>query len=316
MIDINKIVERARASYPKKDKGMAKQLATGTSLIRPSEDKDFIVWTGGDHWQKLTGLRGIPFGRIVQISGKPDSGKSTHAASFMKYAQDQGVLVILWDSEKKFGPGRFKKHIKGDPDKLLIVDTNNITDGVKAVALFVKAAKEIDPKIKILIVWDSVGASLNSSEDNEDNEDFSKQPGVSAKENSYAIKKINKLANRYMDRETGEETIAALLINQTYANIGSVGQTEKGGNEVYYLSSIIIQLSRKQDLIKTKQGEKYKFGIVSRAKVKKNHLFDGEESIAELDLVISADGVALAKDAKKKNEDVTGWEDNDDEEDE
>jgi hypothetical protein len=171
----------------------------------------------------------------------------------------------------------------------------------------------MNPDVKILIVWDSVGASLNSTEDKEDDEDFSQQPGVSAKENSYAIKKFNKLANKYINNETGEASIATLIINQTYASIGmgAPTQIEKGGNEIYYLSSIIIQLSRKKDLNRVKGGDSYKYGIVSRAKVKKNHLFEGDECISELDLVISADGVHLAKDVKNFD-DIKGWEDEED----
>jgi hypothetical protein len=50
---------------------------------------------------------------------------------------------------------------------------------------------------------------------------------------------------------------------------------------------------------------------VTRAKVKKNHLFDGEDCIAELDLVVSADGIKLEKEVKSKAEKVgiTGWDD-------
>ena len=313
-IDINKIVKKAQESYSKKEGGLSRQLTTGKTIIRPTEDKDYVVWTKGDHWHSLTHLKGIPFGRIIQISGKADSGKSTHAAAFMKFAQDQGHLVILWDSEKKFSAKRFDGKLGGCSDNLLVVDTNKIIDGAKAVAQFVHAAKEVNPNIKILIVWDSVGASLNSTEDKDDGtEDYSQQPGVSAKENGYAIKKFNKLSNRYMNKETGEETIATLVINQTYANIGSVGQTEKGGSEIYYLSSVIIQLSRKQDLTRVKDGDKYKYGIVSRAKVKKNHLFDGDECISELDIVVSADGVHMAKDVKSFK-DIQGWEETGDEE--
>jgi len=310
-IDINKLVKKAQESYAKKDQGLAKKLSTGKTIIRPNEDKDYVVWTKGDHWKSLTNLKGLPFGRIVQISGKPDSGKSTHAMAFMKFAQDQEVLVILWDAERKFSSRRFDEKMGGISDNLLVVDTNKIIDGAKAVAQFVHAAKEMNPDIKILIVWDSVGASLNSTEDKDDGtEDFSQQPGVSAKENSYAIKKFNKLANNYTNTETGEASIATLIINQTYASIGmgTPTQIEKGGNEIYYLSSIIIQLSRKQDLNRVRGGDKYKYGIISRAKVKKNHLFEGDECISELDLVISADGVHLAKDVKTFD-DIKGWDD-------
>jgi len=317
-IDIDKLVKKAQDSYAKKDQGLAKKLSTGKSIHRPTDDSAFVVWTKGDHWKALTSLKGLPYGRIVQISGKPDSGKSTHAMAFMKFAQDQNVLVILWDSERKFSARRFDDKMGGNSDKLVVVDTNKIIDGAKAVAQFVHAAKEMNPDIKILIVWDSVGASLNSTEDKDDGtEDFSQQPGVSAKENSYAIKKFNKLANNYTNSETGEASIATLVINQTYSSIGTgaPAQIEKGGQEIYYLSSVIVQLSRKQDLNRVKDGNKYKYGIVSRAKVKKNHLHESDECISELDLVISADGVHLAKDVKTFD-DIKGWDATDDEGDE
>lgn len=305
-IDIDKLIKKAQGCYEKKEQGLALQLSTGKSISASEEDKDYVLWTGGDHWFKLTHLKGLPMGRIVEISGKPDSGKSTHAAAFMKFAQDQNVLVILWDSERKFSRKRFDEKMGGNSDNLIVVNTNKIIDGAKAIANIVNSAKEMNPAVKILICWDSVGASLNSTEDSEEGEDYSKQPGVTAKENAYAVRKFNKLINKYMDQETGEHTMTVLIINQVYANIGSVGQTEKGGSEIYYLSSVIIQLSRKQDLLRVKQGEKYKYGIVTRAKVKKNHLFDGDECVAEMDLVISADGVHLAKDVKKFD-DIKGW---------
>ena len=310
-IDINKLLKIAQDSYAKNEKGLAAQLSSGKTIPRPTDDSDYVVWTGGDHWQELTHLKGIPFSSVIQISGKPDSGKSTHAMCFMKYAQDQGVLVILWDAERKFVARRFDEKIGGRSDQLLVVNTNKIIDGAKAVAQLVHAAKEMDPNVKILIVWDSVGASLNSTEDKDDSEDFSQQPGVSARENSYAIKKFNKLANKYMNKETGKHTIATLVINQTYASIGGFGppsQIEKGGSEIYYLSSVIIQLSRKKDLVRTRQGDKYKYGIISKAKVRKNHLFDGDECIAEMDIVVSADGIHLAKDIKNFD-DIKAWDD-------
>ncbi len=310
-ININSIIAKAQAAYGKKETGLAQQLASGSTISRPKDESDFVVWTRGTHWRSLTGLHGLPYGRIVQIAGKPDSGKSTHASVFMKEAQDQNVVVVLWDSEKKFSKVRFEK-MGGQPDELLTVNTNNIINGIKGVAHFVHAIKEADPEQKILVVWDSVGGSVNSSEDNEENEDYSKQPGISAKETSFAVRKLNKLINQYIDKENGKDSIAVLLINQTYSSIGmgAPTQIEKGGVEVTYLSSLILQLSRKGDLTRTKAGEKYKYGIVSRAKVRKNHLGEDMETIAEMDIVVSADGIQLAKDVKSHS-DIKGWGDED-----
>src|SRR5258708_17905309 len=273
--DINKIIGIAQASYSKADKGLASQLTTGSSLMRPKTDDDFVVYSKGGHWETATSLRGLPYGRICQIAGKIDSGKSTHALQFMVCAQEQGTVVICWDSERKFAAQRFQK-MGGDPGKLLMVDTNNIINGCKAVAQLVHATKETYPDAKILICWDSVGASISSVEDQEDSEDINMQPSVTAKQVSWAIRKFNKLINRYIDRETGKESIAVLAINQTYVSIGmgAPTQIERGGTEIGYLSSIIIQLSRKQDLTKVQNGEKYKYGIESKMKVRKNNLHD------------------------------------------
>ena len=178
--DINKIVKKAQDSYDKKEGGLAKQLATGTSLIKPSKDSDFVMWNYNDFWQKLTGIKGLPYGRICMIAGKVDSGKSSISQAFMVEAQKQGTLVILWDSERKFSADRFKL-MGGNPDDLLISNTSNILNGARAVAQLVNSAKEQYPDAKILIVWDSAGAGINSSEDVEDEENYSKQPGISAK---------------------------------------------------------------------------------------------------------------------------------------
>lgn len=309
--DINKIISKAQSFYEKKEFGLAKQISLGSSMYKPMKDSDFILYTKNDFWQKLTNLRGLLYGRIHQLSGLMNSGKSSIALEFMIAAQQQNNIVVLFDSERKFAPARFEK-MGGDINKLIVIDTSNILNGVKAVANTIIAIKEEYKNSRILCVWDSIGASINSTEDSEDNEDYSKQPGITAKEISFAIRKINKLMNKYYDRETGENTIACLILNQVYANIGSVGSTERGGTELGYLSSIIIQLTRKKNLTRIRKGQKYFYGILTVARVKKNHLFDAQDCIAELDLVVSADGVLLASEAKNDSE-VVGWdEDKDD----
>lgn len=308
-LDLDKVVARARQSYGKSEAGLAKKLTTGSKLSRPTEDKDFILWTGSDFWHKLTKLKGIPFGKIVQFSGKMDSGKSSMSYVFMASAQKSGYYVILLDSEGKFQSVRYDKQIGGDSKQLLVADTNSTEEGGKSVAYLVHAIKEQDKNAKILIVLDSIGALITRSENgSDDDESMGKQPGVQAKEINWLMKKFNRLIFDYQNKETGEQTIAVLVVNQVYVNLMSPGYSEKGGQGLAYASSLILQLSRKKDLIKVKSGEKIKYGIVSRAKVKKNHLFDGEESLAETDIVVSAGGIQGVDEAKKTaSADVSGW---------
>lgn len=163
-IDLNEVIKKTKATYAKSEVKLASNLfTTGSTVLRPSSDEDYIVWKYNDFWQKLTMLKGIPFGRVSQISGKTDSGKSSLAAQYMRLAQEQDVVNILFDSERKFSASRFKNHMGGDPDKILLVNSTSIIEGAKAVAEYVHTIKEMDKNQKILIVWDSIGASRNIS---------------------------------------------------------------------------------------------------------------------------------------------------------
>ncbi|MFA5757994.1 MAG: hypothetical protein WC942_01255 [Clostridia bacterium] len=307
-IDIAALVLKAKGRFDKKKSVIASRMKTGDQITLSSNPADYISSDEiNKFWRPLTGLLGVAYGRIFQIAGKPDSGKSTAAMLVMKAAQNQDALVILWDAEGKFDSLRFKERIGGDPAQIAVAPSRNILEGVQQVVAYVKAAKEMNPEQKILIVWDSVGGSINSAED-EENDDYSKQPGVTAKEVSWAIRRFNQLIEKFRD-EDGNYTMAVLCINQVYANIGSVGFKQKGGAELEYLSSLILEMSRKATLVRTKNKQKVKYGITSVARVKKNHLFGGEDCVAELDLFVSATGINLSKDAKNDNDDLEEDED-------
>lgn len=306
-IDINELVKRAAGRFDKKKANIAARMRRGDEIILSQDPEDYICSPEIDKfWKPTTGILGIPFGRIVQIAGKPDSGKSTAAMLAMKAAQEQGVTVILWDAEGKFDSVRYRDRMGGDPSEIPVAPSRNILEGVQQVVAYVKALKEMDPDQKVFIVWDSVGASINSAED-EENDDYSKQPGVTAKEVSWGIRRFNQLMEKFRDKN-GNYTIAVLCINQVYANIGSVGFKQKGGAELEYLSSLILEMSRKTTLTRTRNKQKIKYGITTVARVKKNHLFGGDDCVAELDLVVSASGIELASETKQKAPDIEGLE--------
>lgn len=308
-INLDKILTTARAGFSNRtEKSLQLQMSKGSQISRPSKDSDFVM-PPESHWFELTGQKGLAFGRISQIAGRPDSGKSTHAMMFMKAAQDQGYIVILWDSENKFSAKRFDDYFHGCSDDLLMVTSRVILEGGDMLINLIDASRSLYPDRKILVVWDSVGGTFSAGASAKNLRDPN-QMAIEAKENGKVIKALVAVMEEHKNKETGEEKIAVLLINQTYANIGSPGQKESGGQKVEFGSTTILQLTRKSDASKIIDGKKYKTGIITRAKVKKNHLFDGEYSIAELDLLITAGGISIFDASKKKRK---GGKDNEEE---
>lgn len=303
-IDIGKVVSTVRTHFGK-DKSSAAQVSTGSSISLSTEDKDYIVWRNSDGskscWELLTGIRGIPYGKVVSVSGPSNSGKSSHGMKFAALAQAQNCIVILVDTENKFAKERFNVFFGGDSDQLLVTTSKMILEGANHVEQMVHAIYSQNANQKILIVIDSIGGSLSKSE-GEDSLDQTKQMAQSAKEYGSTLRAYTRLMEKYKNRETNEEQIAVFMVVQTYSSIGGYGgQKESGGQRIEYYSSLLIQLNRFSDLTKVKDGQKYKYGILTKAKVKKNHLNTSESTLADLQLMITAGGIELAK--KNKNED-------------
>lgn len=285
-INVDKIIGDMQKLYAK-DKRVGSIISTGDA-VKTTYTKNDVIGLPADHpFSRLSGLPGLPFNKIVQFAGKPDSGKSTIAAEAMAAAQKAGVQVILCDSEQKFDAERFKTQFGGDPKKILMIKTNEILKLGELARRYIIAVKEQDPDAKILLVWDSVGGSQSRShaERELDNEKHA-QPGQDAKENGSVMKVLVALINKYPD------SIAVYLANQTYAKIGFMqhGDVAAGGAKIEYHSSLIVMLKRIEVLTKVVKGVKVKTGIVSRATVTKNHLSQGKESVHQMDFEITAAG--------------------------
>lgn len=288
--DIGAIVKDVQKLYPKDDKSKA-MVTTGDTIRQSYTEADGVPVPEGHPLRELVGLPCVPFNKIVQISGPPDSGKSTSSGQLMASAQKAGHLVILWDSEQKFDAQRFDTKFQGLSSGVLLVKTNEILQGGEKVRKVVVAAKDKYPDAKILIVWDSVGGSQarGAAERELDNEKHG-QPGQDAKENGTVMKMMVGLINKYPD------SITIVLINQIYAKIGfmQTGDAESGGKKIEFHSSLIIRLKRIKTLTKQVKGREVKRGILTRATVAKNHLNQSEMSLHKLDFEITASGAKVS----------------------
>jgi RecA/RadA recombinase len=289
--DVNSIVSEMQKLYSK-DKKAQSMITTGDTIRQAYTEKDGIPVPAGHPLRELVGLPCVPYNKIIQISGPPDSGKSTSGGQIMASAQKSGHLVVLLDTEDKMDAKRFKQHFGGEPKDILLIKTNEILQGGEKVRKAITAVKTKYPEAKILFVWDSVGGSQSRSHaERELDSEKHGQPGQDAKENGQVMKMITSLFNKYPD------SLAVVLINQVYAKIGFMqhGNQESGGKKIEFHSSLIIQLKRVKTLTKTVKGQKVKYGIITKATVSKNHLSQSETSLHQLDFQITAAGASVSE---------------------
>lgn len=288
--DINSIVAEVQKVYNKDKKSQA-MVTTGDSIRKSYTKEDGVPVPEGHPLKELVGLPCVPYNKIIQVSGNPDTGKSTFCGQLMASAQKSGHLVILLDTEDKMDAQRFEKHFGGKPKELILIKTNEILQGGEKVRKTILAAKDKYPDAKLLFVWDSVGGSQSRSHaERELDSEKHGQPGQDAKENGQVMKMLVALINKYPD------SIAVVLANQVYAKIGFMqkGDKESGGKKIEFHSSLIIQLKRIKTLVKVSKGQKIKHGIISRATVSKNHLSQSDTSIHQLDFEITASGASVS----------------------
>ncbi len=284
-IDISKIVSDVQKLY-NKDKKSADLVTTGDVIKVDYKLDDVIPLPDSNPINRLFGIPGLPYNKIIQFAGRPDSGKSTASLEIIAAAQKAGAQVIIWDSEDKFDTGRLT-NMGGVPSEVLLAKTNEILKGGELLRKFTTAVKDQDPEAKILLVWDSVGGSQSRghAERELDNEKHA-QPGQDAKEVGQVMKTLVSLINKYPD------SIAVYIANQVYAKIGFMmkGDAASGGSKLEYHSSGIVFLRRIKVLTKKVKGAEVKTGIITRASVGKNHITRGETSVHKMDFTITANG--------------------------
>ncbi len=289
-IDVSKIVGDMQKLYAK-DKKVQTLITTGDKVKETYTENDGVPLAPSHPLRQLMGLPVLPFNKIVQIAGAPDTGKSTFGSETMVQAQKNSIQVILWDSEDKFDAARFRA-MGGDPSEVLLIKTNEILKGAELLRKYVTAIKAQDNNARILISWDSVGGSQSRSHaERELDSEKHAQPGQDAKENGSVMKMLVALINKYPD------TLAVYLANQTYAKIGfmQVGDAAAGGKKIEYHSSFIVMLKRIKVLTKDVKKVTTKYGIITRATVSKNHLSQSATSVHKLDFTITSEGAKLSE---------------------
>jgi hypothetical protein len=115
--------------------------------------------------------KGVPLGKVTVFAGESGAGKSfICSGTLIKNAQDQGIFVVLIDSENALDESWLKAlGVDTSAEKLLKLNMAMIDDVAKVLSDFVKEYRILaeEDRPKVLFVIDSLGMMLTPTDVNQ-----------------------------------------------------------------------------------------------------------------------------------------------------
>lgn len=215
----------------------------------------------------LIGIGGLPYGRIIEISGAEDTGKSSLVNHLIWAAQQDGAVASLGDAERKVQPN-WVDVFKVERKAVLLLPARTVEEYLQELAVTIKKYK----RTKIVFFLDSVATTQPQKALDEDLTD-NEIPGAMAAAWSRGLRSLNPLLS--------ESRSMLVLVNQVRSVIGNMyGPTENtaAGRALKYYLSLRLSMYHGQTL---KDG-KVPIGKWSKLSVGKNHLSQKQPAVSIL----------------------------------
>ena len=223
--------------------------------------------------------KGVPLGKVTVFAGESGSGKSYFCAgNIVKAAQEQGIFVVLIDSENALDEQWLQAlDVDTGEDKLLKLNMSMIDDVAKTVSTFMtdyKAMNE-EERPKVLFVIDSLGMLLTPT----DVDQFTKgdMKGDMGRKPKALTALVRNCVNMF-----GSHNVGLVATNHTYASQDMFDPDDKisGGQGFIYASSIVVAM-KKLKLKEDEDGKKVTDvrGIRAACKVMKTRYAKPFESV-------------------------------------
>ena len=198
--------------------------------------------------------KGVPMGKVTVFAGESGAGKSYFAsANIVKAAQDQGIFVVLIDSENALDEKWLQAlNVDTDESKLLKLSMSMIDDVAKTISTFMKDYKGMadGERPKVLFVIDSLGMLLTPTDvDQFDKGDMKGNMGRKPKALTSLVRNTVNMI--------GSFNVGMVCTNHTYASQDMFDPDDKisGGQGFIYASSIVVAM-RKLKLKEDADGNK------------------------------------------------------------
>jgi recombination protein RecA len=192
--------------------------------------------------------KGIPLGKVTVFAGESGAGKSyICSGNIVKHAQEQGIYVVLIDSENALDEAWL--HALGvdtSEEKLLKLNMAMIDDVAKTISEFMKEYKAMEEKPKVLFVIDSLGMLLTPTDINQfEAGDLKGDMGRKPKALTALVRNC---VNMF-----GSHNVGLVCTNHSYASQDMFDPDDKisGGQGFIYASSIVVAMKK----LKLKEDE-------------------------------------------------------------
>ncbi len=223
--------------------------------------------------------KGCPLGKVTVFAGESGAGKSYFAAgNIVKHAQEQGIFVVLIDTENALDEAWLQAlGVDTGDDKLLKLAMSMIDDVAKTVSTFMKDYKALPDgeRPKVLFVIDSLGMMLTPTDVNQfESGDMKGDLGRKPKALTALVRNTVNMFGSY--------NVGMVCTNHTYASQDMFDPDDKisGGQGFIYASSIVVAM-RKLKLKEDEDGNKISQvkGIRAACKVMKTRYAKPFESV-------------------------------------
>ena len=194
--------------------------------------------------------KGIPMGKVTVFAGESGAGKSyICSGNIVKNAQEQGIFVVLVDSENALDEAWLKAlGVDTSDSKLLKLSMAMIDDVAKTISTFMSDYKALPDgeRPKVLFVIDSLGMLLTPTDVNQF--EAGDMKGDMGRKPKALTSLVRNCVNMF-----GSYNVGMVCTNHTYASQDMFDPDDKisGGQGFIYASSIVVAMKK----LKLKEDE-------------------------------------------------------------
>lgn len=208
---------------------------------------------------------GFPMGRIVEITGLEQSGKSLLSSHALAETQKMGGVAVLIDTENAVSR-EFLEAIGIDISKLLYVTADSVEQIFEFIETIIEKVKGVNKDRPVTIVVDSVAAASSK-----------KELAADYDKDGYATDKaiIISKALRKITNTIGRERVSLIFTNQLRAKMNAMfgdPWTTSGGKALAFHSSVRLRLKNMGQIKAKVNGQERIVGIKVRCQVIKNRM--------------------------------------------